>query len=145
MDIRQQHFDPKRHRWLLDADLAQQRKKEFRALPHAIIAAYAAQHPKDVIVFIAQQPQGPVAAMLFLLHHPVATYHVGWSNNVGRDCCAHHRILFEAATVFSGQGYLRLDLGSVDTENSPSLARFKIGTGAVVRSLGGTWLRIPGL
>jgi hypothetical protein len=38
-----------------------------------------------------------------------------------------------------------LDLGTVDTENAPGLARFKIGSGAQIRSLGGTWLRIPGL
>lgn len=145
LTIQQELFDPQLHQWLLDADRVQQRQKGFRALPHAIIAAYAAKRPQDVVIFIARQNQKPVAAMLFLLHQPVATYHLGWSNDTGRVHGAHHRILFEAADVFSDKGYRRLDIGTVDTENAPGLARFKIGTGAVVRPLGGTWLKVPGL
>jgi hypothetical protein len=37
-----------------------------------------------------------------------------------------------------------LDLGSVDTVSAPGLARFKLGAGAQVKSLGGTWLHLPG-
>ncbi|MEJ6401735.1 GNAT family N-acetyltransferase [Yoonia sp. 2307UL14-13] len=129
-----------KHHWLLDADLSQQKAKGYRALPHAIIHAY---DPDNVIVLIAYKKKTPVAAMLFLCHQPVATYHIGWSNHDGRRHCAHHLLLDLAAEYITKQGVTRLDLGSVDTENTPGLARFKIGSGARVRPLGGTWLRCP--
>lgn len=138
-------FDPQTHQWLLDADLAQQRQKRYRALPHTVVQAYALRHPNDVVIYTAHHKRKPVAAMLFVLHHPAVTYHLGWSNQDGRRFAAHHRLLIEAATAFSQQGFHRLDLGTVDTDNAPGLARFKIGTGAIVRPLGGTWLKVPGL
>ena len=42
-------------------------------------------------------------------------------------------------------GVEMLDLGMIDTVNAPGLARFKLGSGAVAQSLGGTWLHAPGL
>ncbi|WP_296425795.1 GNAT family N-acetyltransferase [Yoonia sp.] len=143
--ISQTVFDPDRHGWLLRADLAQQRTKRYRALPHRIIHAYAAANPRDVIVLVAKQRQATVAAMLFLCHAPVATYHIGWTNAEGRQHAAHHRLLLHAADTFAASGLLRLDLGTVDTENARGLARFKIGSGAMTRALGGTWIKIPRL
>ena len=143
--IQHQHFDHQRHQWLLEADSAQQRGKGFRALPHALTCAFAAMHRKSTHLWTAQQGGQPIAAMLFLAHPPVATYHIGWSAQEGRRSNAHHHLLMAAADHFADAGLQRLDLGTVDTENAPGLARFKIGAGATVRPLGGTWLRIPGL
>ncbi len=140
--LRQDRFNAHQHDWLLNADIAQQRAKRFRALPHSIIHAYAEIRPQDVIVITATLRSDPVAAMLFLRHPPVATYHLGWSNEDGRKHGAHHAILMHAADIFAKDGLTRLDLGHVDTENSPGLARFKIGCGATVRPLGGTWLKL---
>ena len=83
--------------------------------------------------------------MLFLLHATVATHYLGWTSDRGRQLGAQHRMIITAADTFAGRGLNRLDLGTIDTENAPGLARFKIGTGATVRSLGGTWLRLPRL
>lgn len=144
MTLTLQPFDPQRHRWLLAADLAQQRQKRFRAMPHAVIHAVCAAHPRDVLVQTACVAGTPVAAMLFMLHRPVVTYHLGWTNAQGRAGGAHHRMLMAAADIFAQRGFQRLDLGTVDTELAQGLARFKIGTGAVIRPLGGTWLRLTG-
>ncbi len=141
--IRHDIFHPTQHQWLLDADRAQQRTNRYRTLPHAIIHAYAAISPADVIVLTATQSNTPVAAMLFMVHAPVATYQIGWTGDAGREAHAHHALLMQAADHFARQGLTRLDLGTVDTENTPGLARFKIGSGASVRPLGGTWLRLP--
>lgn len=140
-----QAFDPAQHAWLFAADRAQQRQKRFRALPHALISAYALQNPRDALVLIALEDDTAIAAMLFLLHAPGATYHLGWSNTRGRRLGAHHQMIMMAAQSLATRGCTRLDLGSIDTETAPGLARFKIGTGAQVRALGGTWLRVPGL
>lgn len=136
-------YDKHRHAWLLKADLAQQRSKRFRGLPHVLIDAYAQDQPDKVQVVIGFERQTPIAAMLFLLHWPVATYHIGWTDKRGRELCAHHRMIIDAADRFSRHGFSRMDLGLVDTENAPGLARFKIGPGACVRPLGGTWARLP--
>lgn len=137
-------FSPYDHQWLLSEDRAQQRSKQFRGLPHTLVLAYAASHPAQVQVLTARESGAAIAAMLFLLHAPVVTYHIGWTTARGRDLCAHHHMIMYAANCFASQGHYRLDLGTVDTDTAPGLARFKIGTGARVRPLGGSWLRLPG-
>lgn len=136
-------YNTHEHAWVLQADLAQQRAKRFRGLPHTLIDAFAAGQPKSVRVLICCTNNSPIAAMLFLLHAPVVTYHIGWTSLQGRKLHAHHRMIMEAAERFAQRGYYRMDLGAVDTDRVPGLARFKIGTGAQVRPLGGTWLRLP--
>lgn len=137
--LRQERFDRSNHQWLLDADIAQQRQKRFRGLPHILIDALATENA--VNVHVAYLDATPVAALLFIMHPPVVTYHIGWTSPEGRRWGLHHRLILDAAATFADQAYCRLDLGSVDTENAPGLARFKIGTGAQLRSLGGSWMR----
>ncbi|WP_019955188.1 GNAT family N-acetyltransferase [Yoonia vestfoldensis] len=145
MTLKPAPFTPHDHGWLLQADHLQQRKAGYRALPHALIRAFAATAPDAATVYTAEIDDAPIAAMLFLRHAPVVTYHLGWTSEHGRLCGAHHKILIAAAHDHAAKGYRRLDLGLVDTHNSPGLARFKIGTGALIRQLGGTWIRLPGL
>ncbi|WP_245882542.1 GNAT family N-acetyltransferase [Yoonia sediminilitoris] len=137
-------YDTGLHQWLLDADTAQQKAKGYKALSHAVVLAYAVECPRDVIIFTARKKHDDVAAMLFLRHGMFATYHIGWTSPKGRKCSAHHALLIHAAESFGSDGLARLDLGTVDTEHAPGLARFKIGCGADVRPLGGTWLKLPG-
>jgi hypothetical protein len=143
--IRQRPFEPDRDSWLYDKDRAQQIAKRFCALPHDLTRAFVAAQPERAIMVTAQQSGHNIAAMLFLRHGPVATYHIGWTNAAGRAAAAHHQMLMQAADRFAADGATRLDLGAVDKHASPGLARFKIGAGATVRPLGGTWIRIPGL
>jgi lipid II:glycine glycyltransferase (peptidoglycan interpeptide bridge formation enzyme) len=96
-------------------------------------------------LFVASASEAPLAAMLFLRHGPIATYHIGWSGDSGRRCHAHALLLTHAADWLAQRGHALLDLGTVDTEAGAGLARFKIGAGAQVRALGGSWLRLPGL
>lgn len=126
--------------WLFDADKAQQRHKKFRAMSHIVPLNWPV---KDTLFSVAIHKGEPIAAMLFLLHHKTATYQIGWSNPLGRAFCAHQRLLHEAQQHLVTKGILRLDLGTIDTENLPGLARFKIGAGAQPRQLGGTWAALP--
>ncbi|SFR37799.1 Acetyltransferase (GNAT) domain-containing protein [Yoonia tamlensis] len=135
-------FHAAKHQWLLDADIAQQRQKRFRALPHAILRAYAHTAPKDVMVWTAMQRKSVVAGMIFLRHGAGATYHLGWANTAGRQCKAHHRLLIAAGCALAETGVRQIDLGTIDTHNQQGLARFKLGAGARARQLGGSWLRL---
>ncbi|KJZ19992.1 GNAT family N-acetyltransferase [Loktanella sp. S4079] len=136
-------FHAKHHDWLLQADQVQQKQKRFRALPHEIIHAYAKTAPYDVKVWSAYLNKEPIAGMLFLRHGDRVTYHLGWSGALGRKHAAHYAMIIHAALYFNSHGVRQMDLGTVDTHNAPGLARFKIGTGALIRPLGGTWLRLP--
>jgi hypothetical protein len=52
-------------------------------------------------------------------------------------------MLLQAVEALRAEGVLWLDLGQVDTEAAPGLARFKLGTGADLRRLGATCLVLP--
>lgn len=137
LKTRHRPFDIAKDHWLLANDMAQQRAKKFRAMPHAIVQNWPAHETQ---ISVAMHRKTPVAAMLFLMHGPTVTYQIGWANDVGRSLCAHHRLLREAAAIFTANGHQRLDLGVIDTENAIDLARFKLRSGAAARKLGGTWI-----
>lgn len=131
--------------WLLLAEQAQARQKKYRALPLWITRAWATLHPQDTLLIEARSHGILVAGMVFLRHGDAATYHISQTTPLGRQLGAHRRMLWRAAEHFAAQGVTRLDLGTIDLTAAPGLARFKLGTGAVARELGGTWVSVPGL
>ena len=120
--------------WLLAAEAAQQHARGYRALP----AEFALHWPQGRL-FIARREAGIVAAQLFLLHPPGASYHIGWSNDAGRAASAHNLLLWQAGRWLAARGITRLDLGPLD-ETAPGLTRFKLGAGASALPGGHTWL-----
>ena len=131
--------------WLLDRETNTRCRKGYRGLPKDFLRALVSAAGDDARIWTAGPAVAPLAAMLILRHGMSATYLIGWSGDAGRAVSAHHIILMAAATDLAGLGCRTLDLGTVDTARAPGLARFKIGAGAQVRPLGGTWLRVPGL
>jgi hypothetical protein len=126
--------------WLLAADARQQREKGYRALPQGFAEAWSRHAPQSVLGLTAHRGTERVAAMLFLRHGNTATYHIGWSNETGRKVSAHNLLLWQAMCQLAEDGVASLDLGLIDTERAPGLARFKLGSGARPVPTGGTWL-----
>ncbi|MBR9822182.1 MAG: GNAT family N-acetyltransferase [Rhodobacteraceae bacterium] len=120
--------------WLLQAEAAQQRARGYRALPPEF-----ALHWPQTRLFLARRGRQVLAAQLFLLHAPGASYHIGWSGPEGRAASAHNLLLWEAGRWLASQGITRLDLGPLD-RHGPGLARFKLGSGARIEATGHTWL-----
>lgn len=83
------------------------------------------------------------AGMAFVVHGQSATYHLGWASQASKAVGVHGLMLMRAAEALRAEGVRWLDLGSVDTEAAPGLARFKLGTGAELRRLGATCLVLP--
>lgn len=139
-DLRIERIDgkPERYAWLLDAEQAQQRRIGYRALPPALVPAWQSAGGRLRIYAAARQGR-IIAAMLFLLHGDRATYHIGWSNVEGRKHSAHNLLLWTAMIRLPGAGVTRLDLGGINTRDSPGVARFKLGAGARIKTLCGTW------
>lgn len=127
---------------LLAHEAAQRRDRRYAALPAAFTTAWAALHPDATRILVAHSGGAPVAFMLFLLHAPVATYHIGWSGPEGRRLAAHALLLWRASDWLAAQGFLRLDLGALDPR-TPGLDRFKLRSGALPRTLGPARLLLP--
>ncbi|MEM9709851.1 MAG: GNAT family N-acetyltransferase [Pseudomonadota bacterium] len=129
---------------LFAADRRHQRYRGFRALPHAFAAAYTAL-PGDPAWFVrVRTKEGrALAVALILLHPPGASYHLATATAEGRAVGAPRFLLWETALALREAGYLRLDLGPVDSDRAKGLLRFKAGTGAAIRSLGPTLFAGP--
>ncbi len=140
--IHHRPFDPDRDADLLILDQQQQRARGYRALPPGFTRAYAATHRQATRLFTAHDRAGMLAYLLFLLHGATATYHIGWAAPAARRTNAHTLLMWQAITYLHQRGLTRLDLGTLDTEATPGLARFKLGTGATARALGPTLLRL---
>lgn len=84
------------------------------------------------------------AAMGFVVHWVAATYHIGWASPAARARGVHGVKLTRAAEALWSEGVKSLDLGSVNDEEAPGLAHFKLGTGARLVRLGPTCLVLPG-
>ncbi|WP_298357365.1 GNAT family N-acetyltransferase [uncultured Litoreibacter sp.] len=139
------HMPDASNHWLLMAEQRQARDKRYRALPLWLTRAWATLHPKDSLLIEARAKGAVVAGMVFLRHGEVATYHISFTTPLGRQMEAHRVMLWRAAAHFASRGVVRLDLGTLDIDSAPGLARFKLGTGAQARALGGTWVSVPGL
>ena len=108
------------------------------ALPPALVPAWQ-QAGGGLCVMTASLQGATVGAMLFLVHGDRATYHIGWSSPKGKQVSAHNLILWRAIAKLRKAGVRELDLGGLNTQDVPGIARFKLGTGARVRTLCGTW------
>lgn len=145
LDLTQGPLPADHTHWLLQREAAQARERGYRRLPLSFTQAWRVQNgARSTRVFTASFQGLPVAAMLFLLHGSSATYHIGWTGKVGRETGAHALLLHEASRWLARRGYLWVELGTLDTDRSPGLARFKLGAGARPQPLGSSWIVAPG-
>lgn len=140
LEIRRRPMPPNKRFWLFKAEAAQSLRKWYQPLPPEMIAAMAACKPGAVQVFTAYHLGRRVAAMLFLRHGREATYQIGWSTAEGRRLSAGPALMWRAMVELQALGAERIDLGAADKRLAPGLAHFKRGTGAELRTLGGTWI-----
>ncbi len=127
----------------MQAETAQRRARGYRALPLELARAWARVAADQARLVQCHWQGQTVAQMLILIHGTAATYHIGVTTDEGRRHAAHHLMLAQVADWLAARGVTQLDLGPVDTEGAPGLARFKIGSGATLHRTGGSWLRLP--
>jgi hypothetical protein len=125
---------------LIAAEAGQRVERDYRALP----AGFTRGLPEGALRLWEWRQCGAMgAAMCFVRHGTSATYHLGWGSDAARAAGVHGVMLARAAEGLAAEGVRWLDLGLVDTEAAPGLARFKLGTGARLRRLGATVLVLP--
>ena len=125
---------------LIRAEAAQRATRRYRALPEGFTRAL----PDGALRLWEWRQDGVVqAAMCFIVHGTSASYHLAWGSDTARGAGVHPLMLTRAAEALWAEGVRWLDLGSVDGDRAPGLARFKLGTGAGLRRLGATCLVLP--
>lgn len=136
--VTDQPLDPLRHKWFLTAEAAQQKTRKYKSYPTGFLVAYAAANKGQARLYTAVLDGQPVAGMLVLKHGRMATYQAGVTMPEGRAVCAHNRLLWQIMCDLQKRQVTRLDLGRADL--SPGLRRFKMGAGAEVETLSGSFL-----
>lgn len=132
----------KRCRWLLSKEQEQREAKKFHGLPTGFVDAYITAMPHQEQAFVvayAELGKNTIAAMLFLVHGRVASYHMGWADDEGRQTNAHNLLMWKALAHFQQMGIHQLDLGGINTHDLAGISRFKLGTGGQVLTLAGTY------
>ena len=145
LELREEPMPADCNHWIFHREAAQQAARAYRNLPPALIAAMAAADPKALRLFTARKAGKPCAAMLFARHEKSATYLIGWSDETGRKTSAHALLLWQAMQDLAVSGATEIDLGPCDTKQNQGLAHFKLGSGAHLISLGGTWIETGAL
>jgi Acetyltransferase (GNAT) domain len=126
---------------LLAHEAALRAMRGYRSLP----AAFTQALPKDALHLWEWRHAGQMqAAMCFVRHGTWATYHVGWGSDAAKGRGVHGVMLWQAALALRAEGVQTIDLGDVNTDDAPGLARFKLGTGAALVSVGKTAWVLPG-
>lgn len=138
-----QPLDARTHAWFFKAEQAQQKSRGYRAYPPEFLQAFAAANKNDARLYTAMLGAEPVAGMLVLKHGRMATYQAGITSDEGRQHCAHNLLLWRIMCDLHRKRFSALDLGRADL--SDGLRRFKLGTGARVETLPGTFLFHPWL
>ncbi len=142
LDIRHQRCSPIALRELLAHDAQQQKVRAYRALPAAFTHEWQRLAPDDLRLFTAHEAGHILAQALFLRHGNTATYHIAHISERGRATSAARLLLWRSFQDFTAEGLARIDLGRIDPENAPGLARFKMGTGAKACTTGPTVLAL---
>lgn len=121
------------------------RNRKFIGPPANLIRyILSAPRPSDktgnVRVWEAIHDNKPVAGIAVIRHGASATYLAGWTGEDGRHRNAHNILLWRAIAKLRETGTDWLDLGGVDTQTAPGIARFKLGLGGELLTTTGTYL-----
>ena len=135
--ILNQALNPHKHMWFFEAEKSQQKSRGYQNYPAPFLLAYAAANKGQARLFSAVIAGKPIAAMLVFKHGRMATYQSGVNTDEGRHFCAHNLILWNIICELKKRGIEQLDLGRADV--SDGLKRFKLGTGARIETLGGSY------
>ena len=116
------------------------RKKRFLGPTGDFIAALARADREAVLALTARRKDDLVAGVILVRHGVAATYLASWTSDAGRVGQAHNLLLWQGIEILKEAGTRWLDLGGVNTESQPGIARFKLGLGGEVFTLAGTYL-----
>ena len=130
--------------WLIERNEQYRKQVGYAGPTPEFIRALGRLAPRpDRIVLLAMENRAPVAGVILQLHGRAATYYAGCTTPRGRQLRAHHFLLWQAVVELKDRGVMAFDLGGIDTDKAPGIARFKLGMGGRPLMLDGTYLVPP--
>lgn len=128
--------------WVLMRHDANRIRKKFRAPTGVFVKALAIclRDKNNVRVFSAYEGSKQIAAILLLRHGNSATYYIAATGEEGRAAYAHNLLLWHGIETLKAAGVKWIDLGGLDGGRMLGIARFKLGTGAELSTLAGSFL-----
>ena len=94
----------------------------------------------NLYVFQAWIDGKVVAGILIVRHNTSCIYQIGWNNPNGRRVYANNFLLWNAVLEMKKRGCIWFDMGGIDEENTPGIAKFKRGLGGKEYKLVGEWI-----
>ena len=131
--------------WLISANENYRKKVGYRGPSPGFISTLnrLSKRSREQITLIASDGEELVAGIMVQQHGAAATYYVGCTSERGRQLRAHHLLLWRAIEVLQRLGVASFDLGGIETDSAPGLARFKLGLGGEPSTFAGTYLLPP--
>ncbi len=127
--------------FLIDRYEAERRRRRYIGPSRRFLEALAeAADPEDLLLLTAYHDGAPVSALLLVRHGQSATYQIGWTGEDGRRLRATNLLLWRAMLRLKSAGVRWLDLGGINGDRAPGVARFKLGVGGEPVALAGTFL-----
>lgn len=126
--------------WLMSQYMRDKTQRKYDGVSQKTMIALAGEFSrgKNMLIGTALLDGAPIASILLLNHGASATYQIGYSSEKGRNCCAHHLLLWRAVGVLQERQIYDFDLGGVKNESAQGVKTFKEG-------LGGKLFETPGL
>lgn len=127
--------------WLIRNYNTHRRKARYAGPPPDLVRSCAQTGREgDVLMLRALAGREPVSGILVLRHGPTATFFIAWSGPLGRHLNAQNLLLWHAVQELKEAGVRWFDLGGVNGQAAPGVARFKLGLGGELHTLAGTFI-----
>ena len=126
-------------KWFEEVYETLRREKGFYGIPTVLFQNILKMFSRtgNAHLFICTYEGRNIAAILVVAHGTTATYLAGWNGHEGRKLNVNNLLLWEASRLLKEMGISKLDLGGIDSLNTPTIAKFKLGMrGKIYKTLG---------
>jgi lipid II:glycine glycyltransferase (peptidoglycan interpeptide bridge formation enzyme) len=128
--------------WLMRHYVEDRVERQYRGASSKTVLALAEQFMRgqNMMVGSAMLDNVPIAAILVFIHGSAATYQIGYTSDKGRECCAHHLLLWASLRILKEKGVNDFDLGGVNDGDAQGVKAFKQGLGGEVVETAGLFI-----
>jgi lipid II:glycine glycyltransferase (peptidoglycan interpeptide bridge formation enzyme)/dTDP-4-amino-4,6-dideoxygalactose transaminase len=117
--------------------LSFQKQKGFDTWTVESLNEFDKSFSEKVVIFTAMKSDSVIAQIAIALHGLSATYLLSWQDNMGRKSMANNFLLWSVVEYLHEKGFKYFDLGGLDDEFTPHIAKFKRGmNGKDIRYVG---------
>ncbi|MGH1456511.1 MAG: GNAT family N-acetyltransferase [Alphaproteobacteria bacterium] len=128
--------------WLVENYIEDKNRRNYAGTSLKTLMALISEFSRgqNLLIGTAVLDGAPIASILIFIHGTSATYQIGYTNDAGRENCAHHLLLWNAVQRLK-EGHIHdFDLGGINDEDAKGVRDFKIGMGGNLFEGPGLWV-----